>query len=178
MFRAFGHCVSTFLHPFAPACAAFVTPDGSVWRTRSVRFVPPALPGFFATTGALCTVRSGSSCRYSRPLNAGPLARTGILPSRHRTFRPFHLQPPVAVPGTDLVFSPRLTAATALEVCRTHWAGFRSASFGLRHWLAGSPRQPAESSSSSYGLVIHLQLLPTSSHEDAVTYRYRVQVQL
>jgi len=41
--------------------------------------------------------------------------------------------------------------------------------------LAGSPRQQAESSSSSYGLVVHLQLLPTSSHKNAVTIGYRVQ---
>ncbi len=74
----------------------------------AVRFVPLALPGFFAAMGVLNPVRSGSSCRYSRPLNAGPLARTGILPSRHRTFRPF--QPPVAVPGTDLVFPQGLPA--------------------------------------------------------------------
>jgi len=56
VFRAFGHRVSTFLHPFAPACAAFVAPDGSAWRIRSVWFVPPALPGFLATTGALTPV--------------------------------------------------------------------------------------------------------------------------
>ena len=49
------------------------------------------------------------------------------------------------------------------------------ASIGLRHYLAGSPRQQAESSSSSYGLVVHLQLLPTSSHKNAVTIGYRVQ---
>jgi hypothetical protein len=31
----------------------------------------------------------------------------------------------------------------------------------------------AESSSSSYGLVSHLQLLPTPPHGDAVTFGYR-----
>ena len=104
VFRAPGHCVSTFLHPFAPACRAFVSPTHRLGVADPVVSVPPALPGFFATMGALCTVRSGSLCRSSRQMNAGPFTRTGILPSRHRTFRPFHLQPPVAVPGTDLVF--------------------------------------------------------------------------
>ena len=46
---------------------------------------------------------------------------------------------------------------------------------GLRHYLAGSPRRKAESSSSSYGLLFHFQLLPTSSHENAVTFSYKVQ---
>lgn len=44
---------------------------------------------------------------------------------------------------------------------------------GLHHLLAGSPDSQAESSSSSYGLVVHLQLLPTPPHGDAVTFSYR-----
>ena len=44
---------------------------------------------------------------------------------------------------------------------------------GLRHLLAGSPPHPAVSRSSSYGLVIHLLLLPTPPHGDAVTIGYR-----
>src|SRR4030042_4304655 len=44
--------------------------------------------------------------------------------------------------------------------------------------LGGWPRQPAESSSSSYGPAVHLQLLSTPSHEDAVTFGYNVQTQL
>jgi hypothetical protein len=54
----------------------------------------------------------------------------------------------------------------------THWAGFRSTSFGLRHGLASSPRRQAESSSSSYGLVIHLPMLSTSPRGDAVPVDY------
>ena len=42
----------------------------------------------------------------------------------------------------------------------------------LRHAIAGSPRDPAESGSSSYGLSLHLQLLPTPPHGDAVTFDY------
>lgn len=43
----------------------------------------------------------------------------------------------------------------------------------LRHLDAGSLSSPAESGSLSYGLVVHIQLLSTSSHDDAVTYCYR-----
>ena len=38
--------------------------------------------------------------------------------------------------------------------------------------LAGSPSRLAESSSSSYGLVVRLLLLPTPPHDDAVTGGY------
>ena len=52
-----------------------------------------------------------------------------------------------------------------------------TASLGLRLSLAGSPRQPAESSSSSCGPAVHLPLLSTPSREDAVTFGYEVQIQ-
>jgi hypothetical protein len=42
----------------------------------------------------------------------------------------------------------------------------------LRHSIAGSPRDTAESGSSTYGLSFHLQLLPTPPHDDAVTFDY------
>ena len=42
----------------------------------------------------------------------------------------------------------------------------------LRHGIAGSPRDTAESGSSTYGLSFHLQLLPTPPHDDAVTFDY------
>ena len=45
---------------------------------------------------------------------------------------------------------------------------------GFRHWLAGSPTAPAVSSSSlSYGLVVHLLLLPTLPRGNAVAFSYR-----
>ena len=44
---------------------------------------------------------------------------------------------------------------------------------GLHLWLAGSSQRPAESRSSSYGPTVHLRLLPTSPHGDAVTISYR-----
>ena len=44
---------------------------------------------------------------------------------------------------------------------------------GLHHSLAGSPRRPAESRWSSYGPMVHLQLLSTPPHGDAVTFSFR-----
>ena len=69
-----------------------------------------------------------------------------------------------------------LTVARLHHAARTHLAEFRTTSLGLRLSLADSPQRQAESSSSSYGLAVHLQLLSTSSHENAVTFGYRVQV--
>ena len=42
----------------------------------------------------------------------------------------------------------------------------------LRQTRAGSPRNPAETGSSSYGLPVHLLLLPTPPHGDAVTFGF------
>src|SRR5260370_19194240 len=44
----------------------------------------------------------------------------------------------------------------------------------LRHYLAGSPQPSAESGSLSYGQPVHLRLLSTPPHGDAVTFDYRV----
>ena len=44
---------------------------------------------------------------------------------------------------------------------------------GLRTLPAGSPKRPAESCSSSYGLQVRLQLLSTLPHGNAVTFNYR-----
>jgi len=43
----------------------------------------------------------------------------------------------------------------------------------LRHPWAGSPRDPAETGSLSYGLLVHLRLLSTPPSSDAVTFDYR-----
>jgi len=57
------------------------------------------------------------------------LCPPGLPALRHRTFLPFRLQPPVAVPGVWSVFSPGAYRA----VCRPHpFLGTR-ASFGLHH---------------------------------------------
>jgi len=44
--------------------------------------------------------------------------------------------------------------------------------FRLHHTLEGSPAFPTETSSSSYGLPVRFQLLPTPPHGDAVTFSY------
>ena len=76
-------------------------------------------------------------------------------------------------PGSSLVSSRNLPRSlTTASLSRT------LASLGLRPLAAGSPQQPAESSSLSCGPAVHLQLLSTPSHEDAVTFGYKVQTQL
>jgi len=42
----------------------------------------------------------------------------------------------------------------------------------LHHTWAGSPRDPAETGSSSYGLPVHLRLLSTPPRGDAVSFDY------
>ena len=135
-------------------------------------FARRALPRFVARMNALTPERPALRILI-RDNELRPYVRSGLLascikPSDRSASN--HLLPP---PGLSLVSSqslPRSLSTTSL-------AG-TLASFGLRHLLAGSPRQPAESSSSSCGPVIHLQLLSTPSHEDAVTFGYKVQTQL
>jgi len=55
----------------------------------------------------------------------------------------------------------------------SHTTPQRSRLSGLRHFLAGSSVGPAESGSFPYGLLVHLQLLSTSFHKNAVTVSYR-----
>ena len=81
----------------------------------------------------------------------------------HIAFLPFRLQPPVA-PYHRFITLP-LSLIGFLFFQRS----------GLRHSLAGSPLQQAESSLLSYGLAFHLPLLSTSSHDDAVTVGYRAE---
>ena len=51
-------------------------------------------------------------------------------------------------------------------------ASSRTERIGLRHFPAGSPRQQAESSSSTYGPDVRLRLLSTPPRGDAVTFGY------
>ena len=149
--RSLIHSASISLHPFAPR----------------------ALPRFIATTDALTPERPvlrvlirGNERRACFPL------RSPCFP--YQTFQPFCLQPLVVAPGTWSGFDPELTARN-LSVASLSGT---LASLGLRRYLAGSPRQPAESSSSSCGPAVHLQLLSTPSREDAVTFGYKVQTKL
>jgi hypothetical protein len=75
VFRRSDHRVSTFLHPFAP----------------------PALPGFFATMGALTPGRP--ALRFPKAHEHRLWRRPGIPAFCHRIFRSFCLQPPTVVPA-------------------------------------------------------------------------------
>jgi hypothetical protein len=90
-----------------------------------------------------------------------------------RTFPPFRLQPPAVASGAWSGFDPEPTARPA-----GHIPSWDQGVIGASPPLGGWPRQPAESSSSSYGPAVHLQLLSTPSHEDAVTFDFNVQTQL
>jgi hypothetical protein len=128
------HNSSTFLRPLAP----------------------PALPGFFATMGALTPVRPA----YHRPI-AGQVSLVHMVrPSLHSVTN--HLTHSVIA-----LFMPSqrdgLPGVRTLSPPRSE----------LRTLLAGSPRRPAESCSSSYGLQVRLRLLSTLPHGNAVTFNYR-----
>jgi len=105
---------------------------------------------------------------------------THLLPHRftclpRSIFRPFHLQPPTChfpIAALFRYLSPigcrvdppgRPKRSGDLPVTRS----------GVHHLPAGSSTGLAEASSSSYGLVVHLQLLSTPSHDDAVTLGFR-----
>ena len=68
---------------------------------------------------------------------------------------------------------PSPTTRWPLHVALTPYPSARAACSGLRLLLAGSSVHYAESCSSSYGLVVHLPLLPTPPRGDAVTVGYR-----
>lgn len=91
-----------------------------------------------------------------------------------RVFRPFRLQPPLVVPKLNRLFL-RAYRDDRHSGCRTHSAGFRTTSLGLRLSPAGSPRRQAESSSSSSGLVVHLPILSTSRRREAASFGYRTR---
>ena len=86
-------------------------------------------------------------------------------------FRPFRLQSPSVVPVIAFVRYPSAERAS----CDFAGLGFAPG------WQARRAR-PAESSSLSYGRVVHLPLLPTMPHgvtshcsEIAVTFGYRLR---
>jgi len=143
-----GHHASIFLHPFAP----------------------PALPGFLATMGALTPERSVLRILIRDNERRPYAAQVSLL---HVSNRPI-IPSPTTV--SRLPNGTWFVSGAYRAICRPHpFLGTR-ASFGLRRYVAGSPRQPAESSSSSYGLTVHLQLLSTPFHKDAVTFGYGAQV--
>jgi len=148
---------STFLHPFAPsrfrdlfANMGALTP---AWPALpdSARVRPPCsrqVSLFHMTRSSVHSVIN----HLTLPTIAFPLpAQRGRLPKP--------LSPPMLFPA------PAGSSQTSSRL------SFRS---GLRQSLAGSPQRPAESCSSlSYGLHVHLGLLPTSPRGDAVTFGYQ-----
>src|SRR6266545_8179413 len=91
-------------------------------------------------------------------MNAGPTRAD--LPSSHTPPSwPFRLQPP------DVSSSPLSHATPQRHESLSHRGGF------VFTWQTRRSRL-AESSSSSYGLATHLQLLPTPPRGDAVTLGY------
>jgi hypothetical protein len=119
----------------------FVRGDGPGVSTSLHPFAPPALPGFLATMGALTPARR-LFVSLSGTMNSA-WARAGLPVFGRRTFRSFRLQPPTVVPTRFWgFFAPSLPGHAAVAACLQ-----ASASFGLRHSLAGSPRRSAESSS-------------------------------
>jgi len=146
-----GHCVRLRFRLSGHATSTFLRP-----------FAPPALPGFHATMDALTPERP--ALRRPRPAQ-----RRRLYTHEHRPVCHSGLPASRVWPSGHSV-SNHLTAPA---VAFAHNPSARQARSGLRLARAGSPVGPAESSSSSYGLPVHLQLLPTSSRENAVTVDYR-----
>ena len=93
----------------------------------------------------------------------------------YRVFQPFRLQPPLVAPVAWLVSATGRTVEADHRIRLTHSGRASPTSIGLRLGLAGSPRRQAESSSSSYGLIVHLPMLSTSPRRDAVPVDYGTQ---
>ena len=194
--KAFGEtiCFLSLLESEPSTCA------GSRRSVRSSAKASDRLPLAEPTALARGWVPMVCSCDIHLP---GPLGSTGISrfhsyygtsdscgagssPSCSPQVSLFHGSSLPAIPSPTTLRRPPILVwfriaglpPRSRDERRTHWAGFRTASLGLRLFTAGSPRRQAESSSSSYGLAIHLPLLPTSPHGDAVTFGYKVQTQL
>ena len=125
---------------------------------------PRALPRFLATTGTLTPARRvlRASPGHERPPVTGQVSLVhSAQPSRHSATT--HLARP----------------AIAFLCCPPSVTGFPETPFrsvpgsGLHLESGGSPRRTAESCSLACGLPIRLRLLPTPSHDDAVTFSYR-----
>jgi hypothetical protein len=79
----------------------------------------------------------------------------------HLNFRSLRLQPP---PGSRRRFCTLPLSSSSVPICSG--LNFTISQQARQHWSA-------ESSSLSYGWIVHLLLLPTSPHDDAVAVGYR-----
>jgi hypothetical protein len=122
-----------------------------------------------------------SDSRTATRSEQGPIPRlpdpSGSPCFMFQAFRSFRLQPLIAVLEAWFGFLLRDLPSDRIHYPIPQFSRDRLTSVGLRHIAAGSPRQPAESSSSSYGPTIPLPLLPTPPRDDAVTFGYKVQTQ-
>ena len=122
-------------------------------------FAPPELPGFTTTMGALTPARR-LFVSLSGTMNSA-WTRTGLSAS-------------CAWPSDHSASNHHLGPSIALARSPSAWKASGSRRFGLRHLAAGSPPEQAESSSLALRTGhIHLRLLPTPPHGDAVTFSYR-----
>jgi len=123
-------------------------------------FAPRALPRFPATMGVLTparrVLRAVPSDNELPPFSGQVSLLHASRPSMHSVTK--HLTHPVI--------------ASPLPAQRDRLPGLFSRS-GLHPESAGSSLRTAESCSSSYGLHVRLQLLPTPPHGDAVTFGYQ-----
>ena len=81
----------------------------------------------------------------------------------HTNFQSLRLQTPKTPPAVAFA---RYPSARRVSRCR----GSR-----LHHWVAGSSVAQAESSSLSYGWIVHLRLLSTPPLGNAVTFSYELE---
>jgi hypothetical protein len=143
---AFGFCAPS--SPFGHSSALSL--PGSVLHTST--FLPTFPPPGFASR-ASC----GSSPQryYAGSDSCRSLARPAGLSA--------YSAPPSEHPDPNHVMSPDV----AFSVTSAHRSGPLGPSASPA--VAGSPTHPAETGSSSYGLLVRLQLLPTPPRGDAVT---------
>src|SRR5271166_2419771 len=81
---------------------------------------------------------------------------------------------PLTPPRLPSIPSPTTwrTPDVAFSVTSAHPLRAPIMALQLRRSLAGSPAHPAETGSSSYRLLVRLQLLSTPPHGDAVSFSY------
>lgn len=99
-----------------------------------------------------------------------PATMAALTPAALLSTRRCDRSPCFTLPAFLTLPSPT-TPGTPLAAF-THYPSARSVPSRLRHSLAGSPMPTAESSSLSYGRVVHLRLLPTLPHGNAVIFGY------
>ena len=73
------------------------------------------------------------------------------------------------------VHTPKTPPAAAFARYPSARRVSRSRGSRLHHWVAGSSVAQAESSSLSYGWIVHLRLLSTRPHGHAVTFSYELE---